>query len=91
MSGVEAQTAGHFEPFCEVTFLPRCSACHAPHPQAMNPPRISNKCPACDAPIALGRQKTTVPAKLTGADPLLALGLFFQACGRWLRNLANKV
>ncbi len=45
-----SQTAlaeGRYEPHLTVQLLPRCPACHAPHPLARTPPKDAAICPDC--------------------------------------------
>lgn len=89
MKAFSASAAGRWEPQVTAVFLPRCPSCHAPHPQAMRPPRFSDTCPACDGLVAAAGAPKTVKAKLTGLHPAVLVAGAFLAIGDFLRNLSK--
>lgn len=55
MPNVGMPVVGRWEPQMYHRFMPRCSACHAPHPMARKPAVDSGLCPDCGHPAgALG-------------------------------------
>lgn len=79
---------GHFEAETEVTFLPRCANCEAPHPKVRRPlPANLEVCPDCNHPSYQGKTKV-VKASITGKG--LGFAALLLSTGKYFRNLANR-
>lgn len=79
-----------FEPTLGVTFLPRCSQCHQPHPMARKPPVERDDCPDCGAKLDQGFSED-VPAVIVGGGPQVWLGLTLIKIGNRLRAWAKEI
>jgi hypothetical protein len=84
-------SSGRYEAELGVCFLPRCSACNAPHPLAVKYARDKTRCsnPACDEPARDPSDEVVVPAVVNGITT--QVGFLLMAIGRFFGWLAGKV
>ena len=69
-------------------FLPRCAACHAPHPMARKPPQERDTCPDCGHPA--GEPAAAVKVSTTGGL-WLWLANRCHALARWLLKISERM
>lgn len=82
---------GHYEPSLDLAFLPGCR-CGAPHPLAMKrKPLNTEHCPDCGERVAGPGATVSVPATITGHDPILNLGGLFLRIGKALALFAKRL
>lgn len=79
------------EPSLSVQFLPRCTACHAPHPLAGKPPVDRDDCPSCGAVLPQPGAPFDVPAVLVGFHPATLLARLFLGLAKLLLSIAKRI
>ena len=88
MNSVTTNAFLEFRPSMEVTFLPRCGNCHAPHPLARKPQCDPATCPDCGAPQGgVVTKPVEATVNIGGVSGFFA-DLFLKI-GKALRNIAG--